>query len=245
MVSQHTVRSYEEDLERVTRDVLEMGGLVEAQLAAAIHALVRRDADLASRVINDDRRIDELEARVDEEVTRIMALRQPMAADLRLVKVALKMASDLERMGDLAANTAKRSLVLTQADPVALRAAIARMGEAVQVMIKDVLDAFAQRDADKALSVRRRDTEVDEMYNGVFRALLTYMMEDPSFITPCTHLVFVAKNIERIGDHTTNVAEMVTYLIKGETPPGERPKSDTTSTFAGPDAAKAADEARA
>jgi phosphate transport system protein len=245
MVSQHTVRSYEEELERVTRDVLEMGGLVEEQLAAAIRALVRRDADLASRVINDDRRIDELEVRVDEEVTRVMALRQPVAGDLRLVKVALKMASDLERMGDLAANTAKRSLVLTQADPVALRAAIARMGEAVQVMIKDVLDAFSQRDAEKALSVRRRDTEVDEMYNGVFRALLTYMMEDPSFITPCTHLVFIAKNIERIGDHTTNVAEMVTYLIMGETPEGERPKGDTTSTFAGPDAAKTTDEARA
>ncbi|MBM3585795.1 MAG: phosphate signaling complex protein PhoU [Alphaproteobacteria bacterium] len=234
MTAGHTVKSYDEALGRLTRDVLAMGGLVESQLASAVQALVRRDGELAAQVIANDQRIDELEIRIDEQVTRILALRQPMAGDLRLVKTALKMSSDLERMGDLAANTAKRSLALTQADPVALRAAIARMADVVQAMIKDVLDAFAQRDADKAIAVRQRDTEVDEIYNGVFRALLTYMMEDQAHITPCTHLLFIAKNIERIGDHTTNVAEMVAYLVKGATPAEERTKGDTTSTFAGP-----------
>jgi len=234
MTAAHTVKSYDETLERLTRDALAMGGLVESQLASAIQALVKRDGELAMQVIGADHRIDELEARIDEQVTRILALRQPMAGDLRLVKTALKMSADLERMGDLAVNTAKRSLALTNADPVALRAAIARMADVVQAMIKDVLDAFAQRDADKAIAVRRRDSEVDEIYNGVFRALLTYMMEDSVYITPCTHLLFVAKNIERIGDHTTNIAEMVAYMVKGETPAEERPKGDTTSTFAGP-----------
>jgi phosphate transport system protein len=229
----HTVKSYEEELNRLSADVLAMGGLVEVQLADAIQALIRRDGELAGRVIADDRRVDELEHRVDEQVTRIFALRQPMADDLRLVKTALKMANDLERMGDLATNTAKRTLALTQADPVALRSSIARMADVVQRMIKDVLDAFANRDAELAEAVRRRDSEVDEIYNGVFRALLTYMMEDSAYITPCTHLIFVAKNIERIGDHTTNIAEMVTYLIRGSVPAEERPKGDTTSMYGG------------
>ena len=235
MPTSHTVKAYDEELERLKRDMLAMGGLVEAQLAAAIQALVKRDGDMAMRVIGDDHKIDELELRIDEQATRMLALRQPMAADLRLVKTALKIASDLERMGDLAANTAKRSLALTQADPVALRAAIARMADVVQAMIKDVLDALADRDADKATAVRRRDGEVDEIYNGVFRALLTYMMEDSVYITPCTHLLFIAKNIERIGDHTTNIAEMVTYLVKGETPTEDRPKGDTTALYTGTD----------
>ena len=233
MTLAHTVKSYEEELNRLTADVLAMGGLVEAQLAAAIGALIRRDSELAGRVIADDRKVDDLEQRVDEQVTRIFALRQPLAEDLRLVKTALKMASDLERMGDLATNTAKRTLALTQADPVALRASIERMADVVQRMIKDVLDAFANRDADKAASVRRRDSEVDEIYNGIFRALLTYMMEDSAHITPCTHLIFIAKNIERIGDHTTNIAEMVTYLIQGRAPAEDRPKGDTTSLYSG------------
>ncbi len=236
MATGHTVKAYDEELGRLTRDVLAMGGLVESQLASAIQALVKRDGELATRVIADDYKIDEIELRIDDQVTRILALRQPLAEDLRLVKTALKVASDLERMGDLAANTAKRTLALTHSDPVALRAAIARMADVVQTMIKDVLDAFANRDADKAMAVRQRDGEVDEMYNGVFRALLTYMMEDSVHITPCTHLLFVAKNIERIGDHTTNVAEMVTYLIRGRAPSEERPKGDTTSSFPGPDA---------
>ncbi len=234
MTLPHTVKSYEEELNRLRADVLAMGGLVEAQLAGAIQALVRRDGELASKVIADDRKVDELEHRVDDQVTRILALRQPLAEDLRLAKTALKMASDLERMGDLATNTAKRVLALTQADPVALRASIARMADVVQRMIKDVLDAFANRDAERAASVRQRDSEVDEIYNGIFRALLTYMMEDSGHITACTHLLFVAKNIERIGDHTTNIAEMVTYLIQGRAPVEDRPKGDTTAMFAGP-----------
>jgi phosphate transport system protein len=233
MTLAHTVKSYEDELNRLTADILAMGGLVESQLAAAIQALIRRDGELAGRVIADDRRVDELEHRVDDQVTRILALRQPMADDLRLAKTALKMANDLERMGDLATNTAKRTLALTQSDPVALRASIARMADVVQTMIKDVLDAFARRDAELALGVRRRDSEVDEIYNGVFRALLTYMMEDSAHITPCTHLMFVAKNIERIGDHATNIAEMVTYLIRGTVPAEERPKGDTTSLYSG------------
>ncbi|MGH6717968.1 MAG: phosphate signaling complex protein PhoU [Alphaproteobacteria bacterium] len=231
MPTAHTVKAYDEELARLSRDVLAMGGLVENQLATAIQALVRRDAELAGRVIADDEKTDAMEQRIDEQVTRILALRQPMAEDLRLVKTALRMASDLERMGDLAANTAKRTRALTQGDPAAPRAAVVRMAEAVQAMTKDVLDAFARRDVDKAMAVRRRDGEVDEMYNGVFRALVAYMTEDAAHVTPCTHMLFVAKNIERIGDHATNLAEMVTYLIRGTTPTEQRPKGDTTSTF--------------
>jgi len=234
MPAAHTVKAYDEELERLNRDVLAMGGLVENQLAASVQALVKRDAELAASVIADDAKTDAMEQQIDEQVTRILALRQPMAEDLRLVKTALRMASDLERMGDLATNTAKRTLALSASDPAAPRAALARMAEVVQVMAKDVLDAFATRDVGKALAVRRRDGEVDEMYNGVFRALVAYMTEDAANITPCTHMLFAAKNIERIGDRATNLAEMVAYLIQGAAPAEQRPKGDTTATFVPP-----------
>lgn len=228
MTAEHTVKSYDEELDRMNNAVLEMGGLVERQLAASIDSLVRRDGDLASQVIIDDRRVDALEAEIDQLALRILALRQPVAVDLRTITASLKIASDLERMGDYAANVAKRSIALDAIDPMRLTRAISRMAGTVQGMIKEVLDAFRDGDVERAMVVWRRDEEVDESYNSLFRELLTYMMEDPRRITPCAHLLFVAKNIERIGDHATNIAEIINYAVTG-TPVGEeRPKGDVT-----------------
>ena len=228
MAAQHTVKAYDEELDRMNNAVLEMGGLVERQLAASIASLVRRDGDLASRVIIDDRRVDTLEAEIDQLAMRILALRQPVAVDLRTIAASLKVASDLERMGDYAANVAKRTIAIDEIDPIRLTHAISRMAGTVQGMIKEVLDAFRDRDVERAMAVWRRDEDVDESYNSLFRELLTYMMEDPRRITPCAHLLFVAKNIERIGDHATNIAEIVNYAVTG-TPVGEeRPKGDVT-----------------
>lgn len=228
MAAEHTVKSYDEELDRMNNAVLEMGGLVERQLAASIASLVRRDADLASRVVTDDRRVDALEAEIDQLALRILALRQPVAVDLRTITASLKVASDLERMGDYAANVAKRTIAIEEIDPIRLTHAISRMAGTVQGMIKEVLDAFRDRDVDRAMAVWRRDEEVDESYNSLFRELLTYMMEDPRRITPCAQLLFVAKNIERIGDHATNIAEIINYAVTG-TPVGEeRPKGDVT-----------------
>jgi len=228
MAAEHTVKAYDEELDRMNNAVLEMGGLVERQLAASIASLVRRDGDLASRVIIDDRRVDTLEAEIDQLAMRILALRQPVAVDLRTIAASLKVASDLERMGDYAANVAKRTIAIDEIDPIRLTHAISRMAGTVQGMIKEVLDAFRDRDVERAMAVWRRDEDVDESYNSLFRELLTYMMEDPRRITPCAHLLFVAKNIERIGDHATNIAEIVNYAVTG-TPVGEeRPKGDVT-----------------
>ena len=228
MTAEHTVKSYDEELDRMNNAVLEMGGLVERQLAASIDSLVRRDDDRASQVIIDDRRVDALEAEIDQLAMRILALRQPVAVDLRTIIASLKIASDLERMGDYAANVAKRTIALDAIDPMRLTRAISRMAGTVQGMIKEVLDAFRDGDVERAMAVWRRDEEVDESYNSLFRELLTYMMEDPRRITPCAHLLFVAKNIERIGDHATNIAEIINYAVTG-TPVGEeRPKGDVT-----------------
>ncbi len=228
MAGEHTVKSYGEELDRMNNAVLEMGGLVEKQLAASIAALVRRDDEAAGKVIAEDRRIDDLETEIDVLVTRVLALRQPVALDLRLITVSLKISSDLERMGDYAANVAKRSVAIQEVHPTGLIRAVARMAAIVQGMIKDVLDAFRDRDVEVAMAVWRRDEEVDETYNSVFRELLTYMMEDPRRITSCTHLLFCAKNIERIGDHATNIAETVCYMVSGSRISGERPKGDVT-----------------
>ena len=225
---EHTVTSYDEELNQMTGTILRMGGMVEAQLADAITALVKRDPELAARVIAEDNPIDRLEYEVDHQVMRLLALRQPMAVDLRLITASLKISSDLERIGDYAANVAKRASALSHVEPMRPVATIPRMSLIVQGMIKDVLDAYMERNVDKALIVWRRDEEVDEIYNSLFRELLTYMMEDPRHITPCTHLLFIAKNIERMGDHATNIAETIAFLISGKPLDEARPKSDTT-----------------
>jgi phosphate transport system protein len=227
--SDHIVRSYDENLEELTRTIVRMSGMAEAQLNSAIDALVRRDSELAARVVQTDNDIDELEQDVDEAAIRLLALRQPMGVDLREVVSALKIASDVERVGDYVVNIAKRALALNQLPPVKPLYAIPRMARLVQAEIKDTFDAYVEKDPEKALEVWHRDEEVDEMYTSLFRELLTYMMEDPRSITTCTHLLFVAKNIERIGDHATNIAETTHYLATGKRIEGGRPKGDTSS----------------
>ena len=229
MAQEHIIKSYDEELQRLDNALTQMGGIAESQLGAAIEAVVRRDSDLATEVIEGDVRIDNLEREIEAQVMRLLALRQPMARDLRQSIAALKMASDLERIGDYAANVAKRSIALNQTPPVRPVYAVPRMGRLCQAMIKDMLDAYVERDADKALAVWLRDEELDEMYTSLFRELLTYMIEDPRNITSCTHLLFIAKNLERIGDHATNVAETVYYAEKGESLPDSRPKGDTSA----------------
>jgi phosphate transport system protein len=230
MPTQHTVRSYDSELEKVDRHILAMGGLVEDQLRNAIKALVEGDNDLARGVIARDQEIDDHEKEVDDLVTRIIALRQPLAEDLRRVKTALKVAANLERMGDLAANISKRSIVIEDVSHVPQREALRRLGNAVHGMAVDVVDAFRDGNADLARRVWNQDEQIDEMYNSVFLAILADMIADPKLIAPGTHIHFVAKNIERIGDHATNIAEMVAYMIQGQMPDDDRPKASTVVT---------------
>jgi len=230
MENDHIVSSFDDDLGRLDAIIAEMGGLVERQLADVVTALVKRDSELAGTVIEVDRRIDDLENQVDQFTMNLLALRQPVADDLRAVIAVLKMASNLERIGDYAKNVAKRTLVLSTMDPVGNTShSIQRMAVLVQGMIKNVLDAYATRDIYKADDVRLRDEDVDQMYTSLFRELLTYMMEDPANITVCTHLLFVAKNIERIGDHVTSIAEYIHFLVSGDMPQNERPKGDLST----------------
>jgi phosphate transport system protein len=226
---QHTVRSFDEQLKQLKHMIVQMGGLAEEELENAISALTRRDTALAESTVGSDKRLDALEQEVANLAVRILALRQPMASDLREIVSALKISSDLERMGDYAKNVAKRAIALNQLPPVKPAGSIPRMARLVQGIIKDTLDSYVERDAERAVDAWRRDEEVDEMYTSVFRELLTYMMEDPRNITPCTHLLFIAKNIERIGDHATNIAEIVHYLVLGQQIERARPKGDTTS----------------
>ena len=228
MSSEHIVKSYDEDLRQLDNVIAEMGGLAEIQLATAIEALVHRDGELAERVIAQDDRIDALEREVDGQATTMLALRQPMAEDLRVIITALRVSSVIERVGDYAKNIAKRVVALTQAPPVGPTKTIARMAYLVQGRVKTVLDSYVERNKDKALDVRLGDEEVDALYTSLFRELLTYMMEDPRNITSCTHLLFVAKNIERIGDHATNIAKNVLYMVEGDLPEGRRPKGDAS-----------------
>ncbi|MBA4099407.1 MAG: phosphate transport system regulatory protein PhoU [Rhodospirillum sp.] len=225
----HIVKSFDEDLKRLNNVIAEMGGLAEAQLTRAVDSLVRRNTELATQVVQDDKRIDALETEVGQMTVRMLALRQPMAQDLREVVAAIKIASDIERIGDYAKNIAKRAIVLSAHAPLKPVTSIPRMSQLALHIIKDVLDAYIEKDAEGARAAWRRDEEVDEMYNSVFREMLTYMMEDPRNIGPCTHLLFIAKNIERIGDHATNVAEIVYYLVHGRSLDEERPKGDTTN----------------
>ncbi|MBL9034272.1 MAG: phosphate signaling complex protein PhoU [Rhodospirillaceae bacterium] len=225
----HIVKSFDEELKQLNNIIAEMGGLAEAQLDRAVESLVRRNSDLAAQVVNDDKRIDNLETEIGSLTVRLLALRQPMAQDLREVVAAIKIASDIERIGDYAKNIAKRAIVLSGFAPMKPVATIPRMSRLALTIIKDVLDAYIAKDAEAARAAWRRDEEVDEMYNSVFREMLTYMMEDPRNIGPCTHLLFIAKNIERIGDHATNVAEIVYYLVHGRSLDEARPKGDTTN----------------
>jgi len=216
MPVEHTVKAYDEELRRLEQEIATMGGLAEGQLQNAIQALVRRSAELAHEVIQEDGRVDALEQQASALVVRLLALRQPMAGDLREIVAALKISSDLERIGDYAANIGKRVAALSQTPPFKLPGALPRMGWLAQQIIRDVLNAYVQHDAERALKAWHDDEELDETYGSLFRELLTHMMEDPRTITSCTHLLFVAKHIERIGDHATNIAEAVHYMVVGE-----------------------------
>ncbi len=220
----HIVKSYDEELRRLSKTIVEMGGLAEAQLESALQAVVERDPELAARVIEGDKKVDQDEFEVDLLATRLLALRQAMAVDLGNIVGALRIASDLERIADYAANIAKRSIALSGMAPVKPVHAVPRMGRLALNMIREVLDGYVDRNTEKAIKVWYADEELDEMYTSLFRELLSYMMEDPRSITACTHLLFIAKNIERIGDHVTNVAETIYFLVKGTRLHEVRPK---------------------
>ena len=228
-MTEHTVKAFTEALESLSATVAQMGGLAEAQLADAVEAIARRDSKLAEGAVGGDKRIDEMQADVEDRALKLLALRQPMAVDLRETLAAIKIASELERIGDLAKNIAKRAIVLNREPPIRLAQSLARMGRQCLSQLKLVLDAYSDRDAEGAEAVWRQDGDIDEMYNSLFRELLTYMMEDPRTIGLCTHLLFVAKNIERSGDHATNIAEVVYHMVTGGHLAIERPKADTTS----------------
>jgi phosphate transport system protein len=230
--SDHLVKSFDNDLKKLRDMLTEMGGIVESQVALAAEAIMNRDAAAATRAVEEDPKVDALEREVEQFVIRMLALRQPMAGDLRLIVAGLKITGDLERIGDYAANVAKRSIVLAQyALPYSLTG-LAHMAHMVQDQLKSIIDAVGSGDTDKAIEVWRSDRVVDDIYTALFRELITYMMEDPRNITPCTHLLFIAKNLERIGDHTTNIAETVYYAVEGEVLPDARPKGDS-SAYAG------------
>ena len=212
----HTVRSFDEDLTELSGKIVTMGGLVERQLLAAVEALVSRDSEAADRVVRYDREVDELEEQVDQLAIRLLATRQPLPVDLRTVAMALKISNDIERIGDYATNIAKRAKRINVHDPLKPLVTIPLMAQICRGMVKDVLDAYIERDAEKALEVWRRDPEVDEYYNQLFRELLTYILEDPKLSGVCVDLMFVAKNLERIGDHATNIAEKVYYMVHGD-----------------------------
>jgi phosphate transport system protein len=230
-MSEHIVRSYDEELELLDKKIAQMGGEVEQELAQGFDALERRDPKLAEAVAAGDRKVDALEREIQELTMRMIARRQPMAVDLRHIMTVLKVAGDLERTGDLAKNIAKRALAISgENHPKPLMTGLKHMVELALCQLKDVLDAFAERDAEKAVAVWRRDERIDAMYNSLFRELLTYMMEDPRNIGLCTHLLFAAKNIERVGDHATNIAEDIHYLVHGVTLADDRPKGDDTAS---------------
>jgi phosphate transport system protein len=231
-MSTHTLKAFDVDLEELSRMVAEMGGLAEKEIADSIMALARRDLDLAQRVIALDPTVDALQRTIEEKAILTIARRQPMAVDLRDIVGSLRVSNDLERIGDHAKNIAKRVLAL-DADIAFSQVVrgVEEMTKLVLAQVKQVLDAYASRDVDKALEVWRRDEEVDAVNNSLFRELLTYMMEDPRNITSCTHLLFCTQNIERMGDHATNIAETVYYMVEGRPLAEERPKGESTASF--------------
>ena len=228
-MSEHIVKAFTEQLESLANSVAQMGGLAEAQLANAIESIAKRDGKLAEAAIGSDERVDRIQQTIEEHALRLLALRQPMAVDLRATLAAIKIANELERIGDLAKNIGKRALVLNREPPIRLTQSLARMGRQSLAQLKMVLDAYSDRDAEAARNVWGHDEEIDELYNSLFRELLTYMMEDPRTIGLCTHLLFIAKNIERAGDHATNIAETVYHMVTGSFLRIDRPKADITS----------------
>jgi phosphate transport system protein len=229
-MNNHILSAFDRDLEAVQAQVMKMGGLVEQSLLDAAQALETRDEELAERVRRGDMIIDELEEQINAECARLIALRAPVSADLRTVLTVIKIAGNLERCGDYAKNLAKRTLVLAQLQPVGGSAgSIRRLAKAVQLLLRDALDAYIKRDAALAADVRMRDRDVDQMYNALFREFITHMMEDPRNIGAALHLHFIAKNIERVGDHATSIAEQVIYLVTGDLPEDDRPKADLTA----------------
>src|SRR5258705_670746 len=238
VISDHTTKAFDIDLQELTRLVAEMGGLAEKLVADAVDALAERDADRAQRAVAADPEVDALQAEIEEKAVLTIARRQPMAVDLREIVGALRVCNDLERIGDLAKNIGKRVMALdSEFYPVGLIRGVEHMGSLVLTQLKEVLDSYAGHDLKKAMVVWNGDEEVDAMCTSLFRELLTYMMEDPRNITFCIHLMFCAKNIERMGDHATNIAETVYYMIEGDAIADQRPKGDTTS-FATPAAEK-------
>ena len=227
--AEHIVKSYENELNRLRGLIADMGGMVEHQVADACDAVVNRNAEAATQAVAQDPKVDEAEREIEQFVIRLLALRQPVAGDLRQIVSSLKITSDLERIGDYAANVAKRSVVLQQFTLPYTLTGLGHMSRLVQENLKRVIDAAGAGDADEAMEVWRADEPIDQIYNALFRELITYMMEDPRNITPCTHLLFIAKNMERIGDHATNVAEIAYYAITGESLPEGRPKGDNSA----------------
>jgi phosphate transport system protein len=233
MNEQHTAKAFDGDLQDLSRMVAEMGGLAEKQIADSVDALAKRDLERAGRVVAVDASIDALQREIEEKAVLTIARRQPMAVDLREIVGALRLSSDLERIGDLAKNIAKRASAVTgDFHPQRLLRGVQHMAALVLGQLKQALDSYASHDLKKALAVWNGDEEIDAMCTSLFRELLTYMMEDPRNITFCIHLMFCAKNIERMGDHATNIAETVHFMIEGRAITDERPKGDTTSVFA-------------
>ncbi len=238
-MSDHIVTSYDNELRDLAVRITQMGGMCEKSLTDAIMALKKQDTELALTVIDEDEAIDELERAAEEHAVQMIARRQPMANDLREIVAAVKIAADLERIGDLAKNIAKRVMALQdQVQPARIIHGIDHISDIALQQLKDVLDAYTSRDTEKAGIVWHRDSALDAVYTSIFRELLTYMMEDPRNITLCTHLLFAAKNIERIGDHATNIAENIHFLVTGETLTGERPKDDASSLAVATEVAK-------
>lgn len=232
MSEQHILRAFDRDLEAIQALVMRMGGMVETAILEAAQALETRDEDLAEKVRKDDKAIDALEEKINEEAARLIALRAPTASDLRTVLTVMKISASLERVGDYAKNMAKRAHVLGQMTAVAGAAgSLRRMAKTVVQMLSDALDAYNTRDIALAEDVRNRDRDVDQMYNALFREFLTHMMEDPRNITACMHLHFIAKNVERMGDHATTIAEQVIYLVTGSIPEESRPKADSVTSI--------------
>ena len=230
MSTSHIVSAFDKELTDIESLTLDMGGRVEVQILEAIQALDSRDEERAEKIVKADKKIDQLHVQIDENIIKLIALRQPKAVDLRFVMGASKVAASLERIGDYAKNIAKRTGVISQSPPIReVTSTLKTISELVQAMLKDVLDAYVKRDVALAGNVRLRDEEVDHIYTTQFRSLLTHMIEDPRAITPCMHLMFVAKNLERIGDHITGIAEQVWFMVEGHYPEDERPKVDKTS----------------
>ncbi|HEX2887020.1 phosphate signaling complex protein PhoU [Vineibacter terrae] len=225
MPAEHMVRRFDDELEKLDASISEMGGLAESQLAMALAALREHNSETAEKVMKADNRVDELDRAVQNQVIRMLALRQPMANDLRLIVTSIKIASALERIADYAKNVAKRSLqIQSLTTPSPALSGVDRLGRLVQALLKDVLDALASKDIERARAVWTRDADIDDVYHGLVRELLTYMMEDARTISACTQLMFMAKNIERIGDHATNIAELLLFRWTGEEVVEERPR---------------------